>query len=211
MNVVVAVIMSYLLGSIPTAYLFGRFLQGIDIREYGSGNVGATNAIRVLGKVPGSIVLLLDIGKGALALTVVGDVFGLDSAASRIFLALAVVAGHNWTIFLNFKGGKGIATSLGVLIGLTIEFPELRGVLFICLLAWLISFLVSGIVSISSIIAATVLPVAMVLTAQSFAMILLGVIFCLFVIIRHRPNIKRLFSGQEPKVDLPFLRKKNPS
>jgi len=206
-ELVIALIVSYLIGSVPTAYVFGKLYKGIDIREHGSGNVGATNAIRVLGKVPGFTVLLIDICKGVLPLTLVGNIFSLETAFSRVMLGLAVVAGHNWTIFLNFKGGKGIATSLGVLIGLALQFPELRVVLYICLLSWLIAFLACGYVSLASILAATLMPVVMVVTGQPFEIVLLGVIFCIFVVVRHQPNIKRLLSGKESRVNLPFHKK----
>src|SRR3989338_148119 len=109
LNIVLSLAVCYLIGSIPTAYWMGRLCKGIDIRRHGSGNVGATNAFRVLGKIPGSIVLLVDVLKGAVAVTIVGDLFGLEHVGSRVLLAVAVVMGHNWTIFLNFKGGKGIA------------------------------------------------------------------------------------------------------
>lgn len=206
MNTLIALIISYLIGSIPSAYLFGKIYKGIDIRDHGSGNVGATNTFRVLGKIPGTIVLVLDILKGTLVVTIVGDILGLNTIIARILLGLAAVSGHNWTVFLKFKGGKGIATTLGVLIGLTIKFALLRPVLLVCVLAWLCAFLVSGYISLSSIIASIILPVSMVMTNQPFALVTLGVIFCLFVVIRHRPNIKRLLSGQEPRVNFPFKR-----
>ena len=207
MNNFFAFISAYLIGAIPSAYLMGKCLKNIDIRDYGSGNVGATNAFRVLGKVPGSIVLLMDIFKGVLALTVLGDFFDATSPLVHIFLGIAVVSGHNWTIFLKFKGGKGIATSLGVLLGLTIKFSALRPVLIICFLTWLISFIFSGYISLSSIIAASVLPFVMIFTSQSQEMIVLGIIFCFFVILRHRSNITRLRSGTESRVKTPFLKK----
>src|SRR3989338_7947082 len=140
LTVAISLILSYLIGSIPTAYLFGR-MKGIDIRRHGSGNVGATNAFRVLGKIPGSVVLLVVGLKGAVAVTIVGDLFGLEHVGSRVLLAVAVVMGHNWTIFLNFKGGKGIAASLGALIGLTVKIALIRPVLLFTLLVWLGVFL----------------------------------------------------------------------
>ncbi len=191
---------SYLVGSIPTAYIFGRLYKGIDIRQHGSGNVGATNVFRVLGKGPGTLVLLLDIAKGVLATTLVGDLFGIESVLGRVVLGMVVVAGHNWTVFLKFKGGKGIATSLGVLIGLAIKLPMIRPVVFITLLAWLIVFLISRYVSLSSLVASAVLPVSMVLTGQSPEVIFLGIIFCTWVFVRHRPNMKRLLAGTENRV-----------
>ncbi|MCK5215272.1 MAG: glycerol-3-phosphate 1-O-acyltransferase PlsY [Candidatus Omnitrophica bacterium] len=203
-----AVVTSYLMGSIPTAYLFGKYYKGIDIRKFGSGNVGATNAIRVLGKKPGVMVLLIDIIKGIIPLTIVGDIFALEGVFFRILLGVAVVVGHNWTIFLQFKGGKGIATSFGVLIGLTLKFAMLRPVLLMGVFSWAVVFLAFGYVSLASIFASTLLPILMLLTDQSFELIMLGVIFCVFVVVRHRPNIKRLLAGKEPHVSFPFQKNK---
>ena len=208
MKLVLALWISYFLGAIPTAYIAGRLLKGIDIRKHGSGNVGATNVFRVLGKWPGIVVLVLDILKGVLAVTIVGDIFGLTEVGQRVLLALVVVAGHNWTVFLDFKGGKGIATSLGALIGLTIKIVFIRPVLFFTLLIWLVVFLSTGFVSLASIIAAVFLPIIMALTSQAFPLVVLGAIFCVFVVARHRPNIKRLWDGQESRVPLPYFKKK---
>ena len=205
--IILGFIVSYLIGSIPTAYIFGKLYKGIDIRDHGSGNVGATNVFRVLGKNPGIIVLVLDILKGILPVVIVADVVGSTQVIERILFAVCAVCGHNWTIFLKFKGGKGIATSLGVLIGLTIKIAAIRIVLLLTVLSWLISFAVTGIVSLSSIIAGILLPITMVFTGQSFEIICLGVVFCIFVTLRHRPNIKRLLSGKEPKIKLPFHKK----
>ncbi len=208
MNFILGILASYCLGAIPTAYIAGKLCKGIDIRWHGSGNVGATNVFRVLGKWPGVIVLVLDILKGTLAVTVVADFFGLTTTIGRLLLGAVVVIGHNWTVFLNFKGGKGIATSLGVLIGLTLKITVLRPVLGGAVMVWLIFFLASGFVSISSIAASVSLPILMVVTNQDIELIILGIIFCLFVVLRHRPNIKRLLFGQEPRAPLPFLKKK---
>lgn len=208
MMIILGAVLSYLLGSFPTAYILGKLTKGIDIRQHGSGNVGATNVFRVLGRGPGIIVLIIDILKGVLAVWLIGDLLGLTENYQRIILSLCAVIGHNWTIFLGFKGGKGIATSLGVLIGLTVKIASIRIVLLVTMLVWLASFLITGIVSLSSIVAATLLPIVMVLTNQAFEIVVLGIIFCVFVVLRHRPNIKRLLSGKEPKVNLPFHKKK---
>lgn len=199
---------SYFLGAVPTAYIAGRLLKGIDIRKYGSGNVGATNVFRVLGRGPGIVVLALDILKGVVAVALVGDMFGMDRVWHRVLLALAVVAGHNWTVFLDFKGGKGIAASLGALIGLTVKIALIRPVLLFTLLVWLGVFLPTGFVSLASIVAGVFLPIIMVVTNQEFPLVVLGVIFCVFVVVRHRPNIKRLWAGQESRAPLPYFKKK---
>ena len=208
MKIFLGMIISYVLGSIPSAYIMGRLYKGIDIRQHGSGNVGATNVFRVLGKGPGIVVLVADILKGLLAVVVVGRLLNLTELLVLILLSLSVVAGHNWPLFLKFKGGKGIATSLGVLIGLTIKIASIRPVLAITILTWILCFLVTGIVSLSSMIAATILPLVIVFTNQPVEMVVLGIIFCIFVIFRHKSNIKRLLSGQESRVSLPFLKRK---
>ena len=160
---IVALVVSYLLGSIPTAYLFGRALKGIDIRQVGSGNVGATNAMRVLGKRIGITVLLLDILKGVVAVTLLSNLFInqstlLQAQNLRIFMGLGCICGHNWTIFLKFKGGKGIATSLGVLIGLAVKLPGLNIVVGLIIISWLLVFFSFRMVSLASICAALALP-----------------------------------------------------
>jgi len=203
MNVlIVGMVVSYLVGSIPTAYIFGYVLKGIDIRKHGSGNVGATNVFRVLGKWPGILVLLLDIYKGYWMVAVAADVLGLITVGERILIAMAVVLGHNYTVFLKFKGGKGVATSCGVLIGLAVRIAAIRLVLIVTLLSFLIVFLTSRIVSLSSIIAAIVFPLASIVTKQEREIIILSLLFCGFIIYRHLPNIKRLFANEEPKVPL---------
>ncbi|HSV44104.1 MAG TPA: glycerol-3-phosphate 1-O-acyltransferase PlsY [Candidatus Bathyarchaeia archaeon] len=205
MNIFLGIIFSYLLGSIPTAYIFGRVYKGIDIRDHGSGNVGATNTFRVLGKGPGITVLILDILKGLIAVWIVGDIFHVASVLGRVLAGIAAVCGHNWTIFLEFKGGKGIATSLGVLIGLTIKFPSLIFALLICILTWAGTLFLWRYISVSSMAAALILPLAMVVTGQPPEMILLGAVFCVFVIYRHRSNITRLMIGTEHKVPLKWF------
>ncbi len=196
--------LAYLLGSMPTAYIFGKLYKGIDIREHGSKNVGATNVFRVLGKVPGIVVLIIDILKGVLAVVVVSDLLDLNGVVFYILLGIASVCGHNWTVFLRFKGGKGVATSLGVLIGLTIKIASIRAVLVLSVLIWSAVFLCSGFVSLASMIAVIFLPLFMLIFTHSFELVVLGVIFCIFVIFKHRPNIQRLLNGKESKVKLPF-------
>lgn len=206
MNVLIAIILSYILGSIPTAYIVGRVYKGIDIRQHGSGNVGATNTFRVLGKKSGIFVLAVDILKGVLALVLVGNLLGVDGSLGCVSLGVAAVCGHNWTVFLNFQGGKGIATSLGVLIGMTVKFPSLIPVLLVCIFSWVVTLYLFRYISVSSMVASGVLPIAMVVTGQESAMVLLGAVFCVFVVCRHRSNIKRLLLKTESTVKFPFLK-----
>jgi len=204
---IVNVLLAYLIGSIPVAYIFGRVLKNIDIREHGSGNMGATNAFRVLGKGPGTIVLILDIIKGIIPVTVIANVLGIGDALSLVIIAVAAVAGHNWTIFLGFKGGKGMATSLGVLIGLAIQLSGLRIVLGLATLTWVVLFFLFGYVSLASIAAAVALPVLMVVFEAPFPMKVMAIVLCIFIVFRHSANIRRLAKGQENRVAFPFRKR----
>jgi len=203
----ISVVLAYLIGSIPVAYIFGRMLKGLDIREHGSGNMGATNAFRVLGKGPGTIVLILDIVKGIIPVTFLANAFGLGDALSLVIISVAAVAGHNWTIFLGFKGGKGMATSLGVLIGLAIQLPGLRIVLGLATLTWLVLFIIFGYVSLASIAAAVALPILMVAFEAPFPMKAMAIVLCIFIVFRHSANIRRLAKGQENRVSFPFRKR----
>ncbi len=203
--IIIGLFTSYLIGSIPTAYIFGRFLKGIDIRQYGSGNVGATNALRVLGKKAGITVLLLDILKGFIAVYFISTfIFSKAPVLSRemlgIIFGVICICGHNWTVFLQFKGGKGMATTLGVLIGLAVNIPGLKIVLSLSILVWILVFIFSRIVSLASVISAVALPVFMVIFKQSVFLIAVSMLLSAFVIIRHKANIKRIIEGKEAKI-----------
>ncbi|MDD5476924.1 MAG: glycerol-3-phosphate 1-O-acyltransferase PlsY [Candidatus Omnitrophica bacterium] len=202
---IAALLLSYLLGSIPTAYLFGKALKGIDIRKVGSGNVGATNALRVLGKRAGITVLFLDILKGFVAIILLGDFFAdkphlLQAQNLRIFMGLCCICGHNWTIFLQFKGGKGIATSFGVLLGLSMRVPGLNIVMGLIILTWFLVFFSFRMVSLASIMAALALPIFCLFFKQPFSLTSLSLLLCIFVIIRHSTNLTRIFQGKEPRL-----------
>ena len=202
---IVALLISYLIGSIPTAYLFGRILKGIDIRKVGSGNVGATNALRVLGRGPGITVLIIDILKGLIVVFFLGDYFKNKEILwqvenLRIIMGLCCICGHNWTIFLQFKGGKGIAASLGVLLGLALRINGLNIVIGILITIWFAVFFLSRIVSLASIIAAIGLPASCVFFKQSKLMIAVSLVLCIFVIIRHKANLLRIFQGKEQRL-----------
>jgi glycerol-3-phosphate acyltransferase PlsY len=196
----ISALVAYLIGSIPVAYIFGRLLKGIDIREHGSGNMGATNAFRVLGKGPGTAVLVLDVIKGIVPVTLVADAFGLTDALSLVIISLAAVAGHNWTVFLGFRGGKGIATSLGVLIGLAVQFAGLRMVLLWVVATWMAVFLVFGYVSLASVAAAVVFPILMAAFYEPLPLVVMSIVLCIFIVFRHRSNIKRLAKHEEARV-----------
>lgn len=200
------ILISYLIGSIPTAYIFGRLFKAIDIRQHGSGNVGATNALRVLGKGPGIAVLAIDILKGLLPVLFLGGLILKKTAFSQeiilVCLGMSCICGHIWTLFLNFNGGKGVATTLGVLIGLSFRISGLTPVLGMILLTWLLVFLPTRFVSLSSIVSALALPFYLACFGQSRFMIFTGAVLSLFTIYRHKENLKRLSQGKEKKLSL---------
>jgi len=202
--IIITIVISYLLGSIPTAYLFVRWLKGADIRKIGSGNVGATNALRILGKGPGLLVLALDIFKGFIAVFLLGNLIApkitlVQGETLRMLLGLSCISGHNWTIFLKFKGGKGVATTLGVLLALAVQIKTLRLILALMILTWLLIFLFFRIVSLASVLAGIALPAYTIIFKQSALLIFSAFILCAFILLRHRPNLIRLFQGKEPR------------
>jgi len=205
--ILLAIAISYLIGSIPTAYIFGRLLKGIDIRNFGSGNVGATNAFRTLGRGWGIAILLLDIIKGFLPVMLLGSLLNYQYNFEQnqnlfIIIGLGAICGHNWTLFLNFKGGKGVATTLGVLLGLAFKIPGLAIVLGLTISTWFLSFLLFRIISLSSVLAALSFPIFTILFNQSLTVISTGVLLSIFIILRHKSNIERLIKGQEPRLSL---------
>jgi len=207
--IIPGILISYLIGSIPTAYIFGRVLKGIDIRKFGSGNIGATNALRVLGKWPGITVLVLDILKGFIAVVFLGNLVvvrmgGLAETSARILLGLSCICGHNWTIFLKFKGGKGMATTLGVLLGLAVRVAGLNLIFALVILTWLVIFIITRIVSLASILAGISLPIYMLFFGprDPHFLIFASFLLCLFIILRHKDNLKRISQGKEPRLNL---------
>ena len=191
----------YLLGSIPTGYLVAR-ARGLDIRSVGSGNIGATNVMRVLGKPIGIVVLLADALKGGLATGLLplfaarwaGNAASWPAEGLQILAGVSAILGHNYTCWLRFKGGKGVATSAGVLVVLM---PKAFAV---CLAVWLVVFAFSRIVSLASIAAAVALPIALLATSRSVTLVTVGATLGALAIYRHRSNIQRLLAGTEPRV-----------
>jgi len=196
---------AYVIGSIPTAYIFGRVFKGIDIREYGSGNVGATNVFRVIGQVPGIIVLIIDIIKGLICATYLASGFLYLAPVTRpelyrILVGLSAIAGHNWTLFLKFKGGKGVAASAGVVIGLI---PK---IFWLGFLVWLITFFITGFVSLASIIAAISVPIFTLAFGEPAEIVVFMCLLCLIIVYKHKSNIRRLARGEEKRIS--FFKKK---
>ena len=184
--------LGYLLGSMPNGYLAGRWLKGIDLRQCGSGSTGATNVLRNVGKGPALVVFLLDVGKGALAVLLAKS-FGLNDWV-QVLAGLAALAGHIWPVWLGWKGGKAVATGLGMFLGLA--WP----VGLACLGLFMAVISLSRIVSLSSVVAAIGLPVLMVLAGANGASISVSVVASVMVLWRHRSNIERLIAGTEPRI-----------
>jgi glycerol-3-phosphate acyltransferase PlsY len=194
------VVAAYLLGSIPTGYLIAR-AKGIDIRAVGSGNIGATNAFRVLGKTAGTIVLVVDGLKGFAACAWLADflikqfsVPVVQQDCFRILAGFAAVFGHNYTCWLKFKGGKGIATSAGVFLALA---PVALG---IAMAAFVLAVLMTRYISIGSIVAAIVLPVAIWFTHDNLVLRIVTIALGAMAILKHRKNIQRLLAGTESRI-----------
>jgi glycerol-3-phosphate acyltransferase PlsY len=216
----IQILCAYLLGSIPSAYLAGKWIKGMDIRRHGSGNMGATNVFRVMGPGPGVAVLLADIAKGAVAVLLLPALAGsawTGAAASwwPCLLGLAAVLGHSYTLFLGFKGGKGVATSLGVFLALA-PLATVAALLIFGAVFW-----ATRMVSAGSLAAAALLPSAVVAFKEwrplgadlgpgygdwrSRPVLALALLLALLVWLRHLPNIRRILAGTESR----FGRKKD--
>ena len=194
-----AAIVAYILGSIPFGYIAG-LIAGVDVRQHGSGNIGATNTLRVLGKKYGYAVFVGDVLKGFLAVRLALWLAHFDPANSYlvgILAALFVVLGHSFPVWLRFKGGKGVAAAAGACLGL------LPVATFIAIAVWIGMFLVFRYVSLASIIAAVALAVSAWLLGNATDPILLVFTWLIVgvIILRHRSNIVRLFQGREPRFE----------
>ncbi len=189
----------YFLGSIPTGYLIGKYAGKIDIRQHGSGNVGATNVFRVMGKGWGSIALALDISKGYVASFFLPAWFGVDhQVITALLTGAAAVGGHTWPIWLKFRGGKGVATSYGVFLGI---FPK---AVFCALVIWALVAMLTRYVSVASLAAALIFPIAVYHYYKSipelFAALTVSSLLSAFIFFTHRSNIGRLRKGTENKI-----------
>jgi glycerol-3-phosphate acyltransferase PlsY len=205
MTLVAVLLLSYLLGSIPTAIIVGHLKEGIDIRRHGSGNAGATNVYRVLGLGPAVIVVVVDVGKGLAAVLLATQLrLGPPAPLSPLLLQLlaggAAVVGHVWTVFAGFRGGKGVGTTIGALAAVA---PK---VVAIALLVWIALLLTVRIMSVASLAAALTLPLASWLGrprpdgSVSIELVLFTAVIALFIFFTHRSNIGRLLRGEEPRL-----------
>ncbi|HEY1009556.1 MAG: glycerol-3-phosphate 1-O-acyltransferase PlsY [Daejeonella sp.] len=205
-----ALILAYLFGSIPTAVWIGQAFYGIDVREYGSGNAGATNTFRVLGKKAGIAVMLLDIFKGYTAtnlayligLSVTGPQNSVQFVNYQLALGITAVMGHLFPVFAGFRGGKGIATLFGMILAVQ---PQAA---MLCVLTFVIVLLITKYVSLSSILAGFSFPLSIIFIFQSpiRSVLLYGMSICVLILVTHQKNIERLIKGRESKVNL-FKRK----
>lgn len=199
----IGLVLAYLLGSIPSAVWFGKALYGIDVREHGSGNPGATNTFRVLGKRAGTIVMLGDIIKGMAATSVAGILYSLgfveeqNLVTYKLIFGVVAVIGHIFSIFLNFKGGKGVATLLGMMIAIHYE------VALLCIVVFLVTLLVSKYVSLASIIGALSFPALLLLVPRFKTgeplLIIFGFFLFIIIVWTHHKNIRRMVEGDENK------------
>ncbi len=202
-------IFSYMVGSLPTGYLAGRWLKGIDIREHGSGSTGATNVLRTLGKLPGLVVLAVDILKGVLSVTLGRSLLTTPFVAQTIpdsitliqwipwiaiAAALMAILGHSRSVWLAFTGGKSVATSLGILFAL--HWPT--GLIALGVFALTIS--ISRMVSLGSILGAVSVPIVMIIAKEPLPLILFGVAAAAYIIATHRRNIQRIMAGTESRL-----------
>jgi glycerol-3-phosphate acyltransferase PlsY len=201
-----ALIVAYLYGSIPTAVWIGQAFYGIDVREYGSGNAGATNTFRVLGKKAGIPVMLIDIFKGWTAtnlaffigLSVTGPEHSIQYVNYQLALGIVAVMGHLFPIFAGFRGGKGIATLFGMI--LAVHLPAA----LLCVLVFVIVLLLTKYVSLSSISAGFTFTLSVIFIYQVSvkAIVIYGMCICILILVTHQKNIERLLRGTESKVNL---------
>ena len=198
---VLAIVVAYLLGSIPTAVWVGKFFYGIDVRDHGSGNAGATNTFRVLGKKAGIPVLLFDVFKGWAAVMLVHVFVEPGQSSDEFFhlqlrLGAAALAGHVFPVWAGFRGGKGVASLLGIVIALNLQAALLSMAVFLLVL------ILTRYVSLSSILASLAFPVGVMLIIKSStpSMVVFSLLISLVVVITHQKNIERLVNKRESRV-----------
>ncbi|MEW4370310.1 glycerol-3-phosphate 1-O-acyltransferase PlsY [Paenibacillus kandeliae] len=191
---VLAIIISYLLGSISFSVLIAKSIKGIDIRDHGSGNAGATNTLRVLGKGPAIAVLLLDAVKGIVAVWIGVWLSTTPDFWIPALCGLAAILGHNWPIYFNFRGGKGIATTIGVLATLCIVPTLIAGVFAI------LSIVFTRYVSLGSLILVTLTPILLLIMGYTAPIVTVSIVIWALGVWRHRANVGRILKGTESKI-----------
>ncbi len=201
-----AILLAYLFGSVPSAVWIGQAFYGVDVREYGSGNAGATNTFRVLGKKAGIPVMVIDILKGWTAtnlayfigLSVTGPEHSVQYVNYQLALGITAVMGHLFPVFAGFRGGKGIATLFGMILAVH---PQAA---LLCVLVFLTVLLLTKYVSLSSILGGLSLPISLIFIFQVSvkALVIYGMCICVLILVTHQKNIERLLRGKESKVNL---------
>ena len=192
MKVVLIITICYILGSVPFGYIVGKLFKKVNIREFGSGNIGATNAFRILGPSLASLVIIGDVGKGILSIYLV-KYLNIDSSLILAIAGIAVICGHDWSLFLGFKGGKGIATTFGVVFAIN---PTIS---ILALVVWGVVLVISKYSSLASICAMISIFVFTILFKQPYEYIGFSAIILVLGIFNHKENIKRLRSKKEIK------------
>jgi glycerol-3-phosphate acyltransferase PlsY len=190
---ILSVVIAYLLGSVSFSYLAGRLIAGIDIREHGSGNAGATNTLRVLGPKVAAFVLLADLLKGVISVLLAEWLTGGQEAAA-VCAGIAAIAGHNWPVYFGFRGGKGIATTIGVSFTLVPLVALSAGIVALLLL------LALRIVSLASLTFTTLMPIFVFLYHMPLNKLWFTLILAALALWRHRSNIERLLKGEEKRI-----------
>jgi glycerol-3-phosphate acyltransferase PlsY len=201
MKIAGVLLLSYLIGSVPVGLIVGKITRGVDIRKHGSGNIGFTNAWRTLGWGPGIVVFVLDVTKGVVPVLLCK---GFDLAPLLVISGgLLAILGHNFSVFLKFSGGKGVATSLGVVIGIE---PAIAAT---ALGIWCVLLAITRYVSVSSILAAAGAPALMWLSPRIYGTVIpieyrvFALVAVMLILVRHSSNLKRLYAGTEPKIGRP--------
>lgn len=208
---IAALLLAYMLGSIPTAVWIGQAFYGIDVREYGSGNAGATNTFRVLGKKAGIPVMLIDIGKGWTA-TYLAHFIGTSITGGphsnlvsyQLALGITAVMGHLFPVFAGFRGGKGIATLFGMVLAVNLQAALL------CIIVFIVVLLITRYVSLSSILGGFTYLTGVTFFFNQYTnnlVVIFGMCICVLIMVTHQKNIERLLKGKESKINL-FKRRK---
>lgn len=192
MQYLIIAVVGYLLGCIPSGLIVGKFFCNVDIRNYGSKNIGTTNMFRILGPKPAIVVLLADMAKGMLAVFFAQYLVG--DTSSLLLGGIMSIVGHNYPVFLGFKGGRGVATGLGVICVLM---PKVTLIVFS---VWAVIVFITRYVSLGSVVAATLVPILAWYFEYPWLFCLFSLLAAAFIVIRHKENIERLLKGTESKI-----------
>jgi len=197
MKEIFVILFAYILGSFPFGFWVAKLVKNIDIRKFGSGNIGATNVARVVGKSWGILVFFLDFLKGFLVVMISFLLLPQSSFWVYLIAGILAVSGHNWSLFLKFKGGKGVSTTLGVISGLATKYSLLFFPLMISAISWILIFLIFHIVSLASLLSAFLFFLSTLFFKLPSEIKIFSFLLFLFIILRHRSNIIKLLKRKE--------------